>query len=163
MSVLAAKGFVGAGVSSGLKASGGLDLALIVNRGPEIAAAAVFTTNRCLANPIIWSKQVIADGTARAIILNSGGANCYTGPQGFQTTHATAEKVAELLGDSASDVLVCSTGLIGEQLDRDKLCPHALLQCCLSRIKSRLSTFQTCLVPSINRHRVATPFTRAHR
>ena len=121
MSVLAAKGFVGAGVSSGLKASGGLDLALIVNRGPEIAAAAVFTTNRCLANPIIWSKQVIADGTARAIILNSGGANCYTGSQGFQTTHATAEKVAELLRDSASDVLVCSTGLIGEQLDRDKL------------------------------------------
>jgi glutamate N-acetyltransferase/amino-acid N-acetyltransferase len=81
----------------------------------------VFTTNRCQANPIIWSKQVIADGEVSAIVLNSGGANCYTGPQGFQTTHSTAEKVAEVLEVSAGDVLVCSTGLIGEQLDLAKL------------------------------------------
>jgi glutamate N-acetyltransferase/amino-acid N-acetyltransferase len=81
----------------------------------------VFTTNRCQANPIIWSKQVIADGEVSAIVLNSGGANCYTGAQGFQTTHSTAEKVAEELKVSAGDVLVCSTGLIGEQLDLAKL------------------------------------------
>ena len=121
MSVLIPKGFSAAGVAAGLKSSGNLDLALIVNEGPDHSAAAVFTTNRCLANPIIWSKQVISDGQARAIILNSGGANCYTGAQGFQTTHATAEKVASLLDVAAADVLVCSTGLIGEQLDRDKL------------------------------------------
>lgn len=121
MTVTTAKGFLAAGVHAGLKKSGNLDLALVVNQGPLNAAAAVFTTNRCQANPIIWSKQVIADGQVSAIVLNSGGANCYTGPQGFQTTHATAEKVAEVLGVSAGDVLVCSTGLIGEQLDREKL------------------------------------------
>jgi glutamate N-acetyltransferase/amino-acid N-acetyltransferase len=117
VSVTAAAGFEAAGVAAGLKASGGLDLALVVNRGPSSAAAAVFTSNRAKANPIIWSQQVIADGVATAIVLNSGGANCFTGQQGFQTTHATAEAVAEAIGTSAGDVLVCSTGLIGEQLD----------------------------------------------
>jgi len=121
MSVTLAKGFVAAGVKSGLKKSGNRDLALVQNLGPLNSAAAVFTSNRCQANPILWSKQVIADGEVSAIVLNSGGANCYTGPQGFQTTHATAEAVAEALGISAGDVLVCSTGLIGEQLDREKL------------------------------------------
>ncbi len=121
MSVTLAKGFVAAGVKSGLKKSGNRDLALVQNLGPLNAAAAVFTSNRCQANPILWSKQVIADGAVSAIVLNSGGANCYTGSQGFQTTHATAEAVAEALGISAGDVLVCSTGLIGEQLDREKL------------------------------------------
>ena len=121
MTVTVAKGFLAAGVRAGLKASGNKDLALVVNQGPLKSAAAVFTTNRCQANPIVWSKQVIADGEVSAIVLNSGGANCYTGPQGFQTTHATAEKVAEVLHVSAGDVLVCSTGLIGEQLDLGKL------------------------------------------
>jgi len=121
MTVTAAKGFVAAGVAAGLKSSGKPDVSLVVNQGPLKSAAAVFTTNRCLANPVLWSKQVIADGQVEAIILNSGGANCYTGPEGFQTTHATAEKVAELLEVSAGDVLVCSTGLIGDQLDRPKL------------------------------------------
>ena len=121
MSVSFPAGFRAAGVASGLKASGNKDLALIVNDGPKQAAAAVFTSNRCKANPILWSQEVIKSGFARAIILNSGGANCYTGPQGFQTTHATAEKVGELLGTGAAEILVCSTGLIGEQLDRDKL------------------------------------------
>lgn len=121
MSVTAAKGFVAAGVKAGLKKSGNRDLALVQNLGPLKSAAAVFTSNRCQANPILWSKQVIADGEVSAIVLNSGGANCYTGPQGFQTTHATAEAVAEHLGISAGDVLVCSTGLIGEQLDREKV------------------------------------------
>ncbi len=121
MSVTAPKGFRAAGVACGLKSSGARDLALVVNDGPSSQAAAVFTSNRAKANPILWSQQVIADGTATAIVLNSGGANCFTGAQGFQTTHATAEAVAEALSVSAGDVLVCSTGLIGEQLNRDAL------------------------------------------
>ena len=121
MSVTVAKGFVASGVRAGLKKSGNLDLALVQNQGPLKSAATVFTTNRCQANPVIWSKQVIADGEVSAIVLNSGGANCYTGAEGFQTTHATAERVAEKLGVSAGDVLVCSTGLIGDQLDRAKM------------------------------------------
>ncbi|QAV68973.1 bifunctional glutamate N-acetyltransferase/amino-acid acetyltransferase ArgJ [Salinibacterium sp. UTAS2018] len=121
MSVTAAAGFEAAGVEAGLKASGGLDVALVVNRGPRFDAAAVFTSNRAQAHPIIWSKQVIDDGVVTAIALNSGGANCFTGPQGFQVTHATAEHVAEALDASAGDILVCSTGLIGEQLPQDKV------------------------------------------
>ncbi|MFM6971537.1 MAG: bifunctional glutamate N-acetyltransferase/amino-acid acetyltransferase ArgJ [Rhodoluna sp.] len=121
MTVTVAKGFIAGAVHAGLKKSGKLDLALVINQGPLKSAAVVFTSNRCQANPIIWSKQVIADGEVSAIVLNSGGANCYTGPEGFQTTHATAEKVAAELNLSAGDILVCSTGLIGDQLDREKL------------------------------------------
>lgn len=121
MSVTLAKGFVAAGVRAQIKKSGNLDLALVQNLGPLKSAAAVFTSNRCQANPILWSKQAIADGEISAIVLNSGGANCYTGPEGFQVTHKTAEAVAEALQISAGDVLVCSTGLIGEQLDVEKL------------------------------------------
>ncbi len=121
MSVTAASGFAAAGVVAGLKSSGRRDLAIVQNLGPLQVAAAVFTTNRCKANPVLWSEQVIADGTVSAIVLNSGGANCYTGAAGFQTTHATAEAVAERLEVSAADVLVCSTGLIGEQLDLELL------------------------------------------
>ncbi len=121
MSVTLAKGFLASGVKAGLKKSGAKDFALVQNLGPSFAAAAVFTTNRCQANPVIWSKEAIKDGQLTATVLNSGGANCYTGAQGFQTTHATAERVAVVLGCSAGDVLVCSTGLIGEQLDRDKI------------------------------------------
>ena len=121
MSVTHPRGFVAAGVESGLKGKGGKDIALVVNQGPSKAAAAVFTSNRAKANPVIWSQQVIADGIVNAIVLNSGGANCYTGARGFQVTHATAEHAATLLGESAGDVLVCSTGLIGEQLDLQKV------------------------------------------
>jgi glutamate N-acetyltransferase/amino-acid N-acetyltransferase len=116
-----AKGFAASGVACGLKTSGKKDLAVVVNQGPLQLASAVFTTNRCQANPILWSKEVIKDQKVSAIVLNSGGANCYTGPQGFQTTHATAEALANHLEVSSSDVLVCSTGLIGEQLDRERL------------------------------------------
>jgi glutamate N-acetyltransferase/amino-acid N-acetyltransferase len=96
MTVTSAKGFVAAGVRAGIKKSGNRDLALVQNLGPLNSAAAVFTSNRCQANPIIWSRQVILDGQVSAIVLNSGGANCYTGSQGFQVTHSTAEAVAEL-------------------------------------------------------------------
>lgn len=123
MTVTAAQGFEAAGVTAGLKSSGKPDLALVVNRGPLNSAAAVFTSNRAKANPVLWSQQVIADGAVSAIVLNSGGANCFTGSEGFQTTHLTAEAVGEALGMSAGDVLVCSTGLIGHQLDREKLLP----------------------------------------
>lgn len=121
MSVSEPKGFLASGVASGLKSNGKLDIALVTNGGPLDSVAAVFTANRCLANPIIWSKQVVAGGQAKAVVLNSGGANCYTGAEGFQTTHLTAERAADLLGIAASEVVVCSTGLIGEQLDRSKL------------------------------------------
>ena len=121
MSVTFAKGFEASGVSCGLKTSGNKDLAVVVNRGPLKLAAAVFTTNRCQANPILWSKEVIKDHKVEAIVLNSGGANCYTGSEGFQNTHATAEELAQALEVASGDVLVCSTGLIGEQLDRKKL------------------------------------------
>jgi glutamate N-acetyltransferase / amino-acid N-acetyltransferase len=113
VSVTHAKGFTASGVVAGLKSTGKPDLALVRNLGPHFAAAAVFTSNRAKANPILWSQQAMADGIAEAIILNSGGANCYTGAYGFQTTHATAEAVAAGLGVSSADVLVCSTGLIG--------------------------------------------------
>jgi glutamate N-acetyltransferase/amino-acid N-acetyltransferase len=119
VSVTAAKGFRASGVTAGLKPSGTPDVALVVNDGPSRAAAAVFTSNRFKANPVLWSEQVVRDGRVRAVVLNSGGANCGTGPEGFQTTHATAERVAELLGDGAGDVAVCSTGLIGPQLPRE--------------------------------------------
>ncbi|KID27916.1 glutamate N-acetyltransferase [Prauserella sp. Am3] len=121
MSITSPKGFRAAGVTAGLKASGKPDVALVVNDGPSDIAACVYTSNRCKANPVLWSEQVTADGRAKAVVLNSGGANCYTGPEGFQTTHASAELVAERLGLGAIDVVVCSTGLIGEQLERDRL------------------------------------------
>lgn len=113
MSVTAAQGFEAAGVVAGLKSTGKPDLALVVNRGPLKVGAAVFTSNRAKANPIIWSQQAIADGVVEAVVLNSGGANCFTGSFGFQTSHLTAEKVGEALDVSAGDVIVCSTGLIG--------------------------------------------------
>ncbi|CAN5188316.1 bifunctional glutamate N-acetyltransferase/amino-acid acetyltransferase ArgJ [soil metagenome] len=121
MSVTQPKGFEAAGTAAGLKSTGAKDVALVVNRGPSSAAACVFTSNRSKANPVIWSEQVIADGVVSAIVLNSGGANCYTGAQGFQVSHSTAEHAGELLGVSAGDVLICSTGLIGDQLDLTKV------------------------------------------
>ncbi len=115
------RGFRAAGVTAGLKESGRPDLALVVNDGPDHHAAAVFTTNRVLAAPVTWSRQVLTDGRVDAVVLNSGGANACTGPQGFLDTHRTAEKVADVLGVSAADVAVCSTGLIGELLRMDSL------------------------------------------
>jgi glutamate N-acetyltransferase / amino-acid N-acetyltransferase len=119
VSVTTPNGFRAAGVTAGLKASGGKDVALVVNDGPRFDSASVFTANRCKANPVLWSQEVVKDGVVRAVVLNSGGANCYTGPEGFQTTHAVAERVADRLGIGAIDVVVCSTGLIGLSNDRD--------------------------------------------
>ncbi|MGN9793918.1 bifunctional glutamate N-acetyltransferase/amino-acid acetyltransferase ArgJ [Streptomyces sp. NPDC054847] len=123
MSVTAAKGFTAAGIAAGIKANGNPDLALVVNTGPRRAAAGVFTSNRVKAAPVLWSEQVLTGGEVSAVVLNSGGANACTGPKGFQDTHATAEKVAEVLGHSAGEVAVASTGLIGVLLPMDKLLP----------------------------------------
>src|SRR3954454_5433395 len=121
MSVTAPRGFRAAGITAGLKPSGTKDLALVVNDGPDHASASVFTSNRCKANPVLWSQEVAKDGVVRAIVLNSGGANCYTGAEGFQTTHAVAERAATGIGIGAVDVVVCSTGLIGLVNDRQML------------------------------------------
>ena len=121
MSVTGPQGFRASGVVAGLKSTGAKDLALVVNDGPQHDSASVFTANRCKANPILWSQEVVKDGVVRAVVLNSGGANCYTGPDGFQTTHAVAEQVAGHLGIGAVDVVVCSTGLIGLANDRQAL------------------------------------------
>jgi glutamate N-acetyltransferase/amino-acid N-acetyltransferase len=121
VSVTAAAGFRAVGVAAGIKAGGAPDLALVVNDGPSDIAAAVFTTNRVKAAPVLWSQQVIADQRLRAVVLNSGGANACTGPAGFADTHRTAEAVAGALGVGAGEVAVCSTGLIGERLPMDAL------------------------------------------
>ncbi|RZE52323.1 bifunctional ornithine acetyltransferase/N-acetylglutamate synthase [Streptomyces albidoflavus] len=123
MSVTAAQGFTAAGIAAGIKANGNPDVALVVNTGPRRSAAGVFTANRVKAAPVLWSEQVVKDGQVAAVVLNSGGANACTGPQGFQDTHATAEKAAEILGEGAGDIAVASTGLIGELLPMDKLLP----------------------------------------
>jgi glutamate N-acetyltransferase/amino-acid N-acetyltransferase len=104
-----------------LKSSGALDLTLIENTGPRFDAAAVYTSNKVVAAPVIWSREVTKGKLVRAAVLNSGGANACTGPQGFADTHYTAEKVADLLGISSGEVVVCSTGLIGELLPMPKI------------------------------------------
>jgi glutamate N-acetyltransferase / amino-acid N-acetyltransferase len=115
------QGFISGATSAGLKSNGDLDITLIQNLGPKFECAAVFTSNKVVAAPVIWSKQIASSGAAKAIILNSGGANACTGPQGFADTHQTAEFVADQLQISSSDVLVCSTGLIGELLPMEKV------------------------------------------
>jgi glutamate N-acetyltransferase/amino-acid N-acetyltransferase len=121
VSITVPQGFRASGVVAGLKASGRPDVAVVVNDGPRHDAAAVFTSNRVVAAPVTWSRQVLTDGRVDAVVLNSGGANACTGPQGFADTHASAEHLAAALGVSAGDVAVCSTGLIGELLPMDRL------------------------------------------
>jgi glutamate N-acetyltransferase/amino-acid N-acetyltransferase len=115
------QGFRSASIAAGLKSTGALDLTLIHNQGPLFMGAAVFTSNKVVAAPVIWSRQVAKGGTVRAAVLNSGGANACTGPQGFADTHKTAERVGHLLNVSAGEVIVCSTGLIGELLPMEKI------------------------------------------
>ncbi len=124
--VTAPAGFRATGIAAGIKASGALDLALVFNEGPDYAAAGVFTRNQVKAAPVLWTQQVLTTGRLRAVILNSGGANACTGPDGFADTHATAEAVAAALSDwgtetGAIEVAVCSTGLIGDRLPMDKV------------------------------------------
>jgi glutamate N-acetyltransferase/amino-acid N-acetyltransferase len=121
MTVTMPKGFRAAGVTAGLKSSGKPDMAVVINDGPQTAAAAVFTSNRCKANPVLWSHEAMKSGSAKAVVINSGGANCYTGPAGFAATHATAELAADLLSAGAIDIQVMSTGLIGLLNDKDAL------------------------------------------
>ena len=119
MSVTAARGFRAAGVRAGLKASGKPDLALVVNDGPLDTAAGVFTSNRVVAAPVVWSRRLLAgqeggqSGQARAVVLNSGSANACTGDQGLRDTEATAACAAGLLETEPGQVLVCYTGVIG--------------------------------------------------
>ena len=120
MTVTAARGFRAAGVAAGLKREG-RDVALVVNDGPDHHAAGVLTRNRVQAAPVLWTRQVLVDGRVDAVLLNSGGANACTGPEGFGDTHHSAEHVAGVLGVSAADVAVCSTGLIGERLPLERL------------------------------------------
>ena len=115
------QGFRSASIAAGLKSTGALDLTLIENQGPQFTAAAVFTTNKVVAAPVIWSRQVAKGEIVRAVVLNSGGANACTGPQGFSDTHKTAEHVGQLLNVSSGEVIVCSTGLIGELLPMSKI------------------------------------------
>jgi glutamate N-acetyltransferase/amino-acid N-acetyltransferase len=115
------RGFRSASIAAGLKSTGALDLTLIENQGPHFNAAAVFTTNKVVAAPVIWSRQVAKGQIVRAVVLNSGGANACTGPQGFADTHKTAEHVGQLLNVSSGEVIVCSTGLIGELLPMPKI------------------------------------------
>lgn len=122
MSVTFAQGFSAAGVEAGISATPGKkDVALVVNEGPLMAAAGVFTTNRFCAAPVQWSRKAVADGSLKAVILNSGGANACTGEAGYAQSVATAHEVAGLLGTEDGEVAVCSTGLIGELLPLDKV------------------------------------------
>jgi len=121
VSVTAANGFTASGVAAGIKPSGTPDVALIVNHGPLRAAAGVFTGNRIKAAPVLWSQQVLRAGKVSAVVLNAGNANACTGALGFQHTHRTAEEVGALLDESSAEVAVCSTGIIGEYLDIEKL------------------------------------------
>jgi glutamate N-acetyltransferase / amino-acid N-acetyltransferase len=123
VTVTSAAGFRAAGVTAGIKKSGQRDLAVVVNDGPSFAAAGVFTSNRVKAAPVLWTEQVVKGGLVRAVVLNSGGANACTGPDGFADTHHTAERLAKALAVSAGEIAVCSTGLIGERLPMDKLLP----------------------------------------
>jgi glutamate N-acetyltransferase/amino-acid N-acetyltransferase len=123
VSVTAPLGFRAAGAVAGLKASGDRDVAVVINDGPSRAAAATFTSNRVKAAPVLWTRQVVEGQRVRAVALNSGGANACTGPLGFQDTHLAAERLADALGDSAGEMAVCSTGLIGERLAMDKILP----------------------------------------
>lgn len=121
MSITEPRGFRAAGIAAGIKSNGKADLALVVNDGPEQLAAGVFTNNRVFAAPVKWSRQALANGQLRAVLLNSGGANACTGPAGYADTMASAARVAELLGCTDQEVAVCSTGLIGERLPMEKV------------------------------------------
>jgi glutamate N-acetyltransferase/amino-acid N-acetyltransferase len=116
------QGFRAAGVSAGIKANGGLDLALLVSETPATAAA-VFTINRAQAAPVLVSREHLSrsGGVARAVIVNSGCANACTGDEGLQVAHTMAADTARLVGCPVEQVLVASTGVIGVALPLEKI------------------------------------------
>jgi glutamate N-acetyltransferase / amino-acid N-acetyltransferase len=119
--VAAPSGFRAAGVAAGIKKSG-LDVSLVA-ADARASAAAVFTTNKAQAAPVVIAREYIAasGGHARAVVINSGCANACTGPEGLQTAKAMADAVSAALGCEPTDVLVASTGVIGVALDRDRV------------------------------------------
>ncbi|MDO4260386.1 MAG: bifunctional glutamate N-acetyltransferase/amino-acid acetyltransferase ArgJ [Actinomycetaceae bacterium] len=121
MGVTAPTGFRAGGVAAGIKSSGGRDLALVINDGPQVASAGVFTSNRVCAAPVRLSRTHLAAGPITAVILNSGGANACTGQRGEDDALATAQKVATELDIPVEKVAVASTGLIGLPLPMDAL------------------------------------------
>jgi glutamate N-acetyltransferase / amino-acid N-acetyltransferase len=120
--ITAPAGFRAAGVAAGIKKTGALDLALIASDTPA-AAAGVFTTNKTIAAPVIVSREHLdrSGGQATAIVVNSGCANACTGPEGMAVTRSTADFVASVLHCQPTDVLVASTGVIGVQLELEKV------------------------------------------
>lgn len=121
MSVTTPKGFIASGVACGLKSNGKRDLAVVVNNGPEFTSAAVTTSNRVFAAPVAWTRQAVRAGTLHAVVLNSGGANACTGEKGYSDAVATAHLAGSELGVVPGQVAICSTGLIGELLNMDKI------------------------------------------
>ena len=111
--VTAPKGFSAAATSAGIKASGKPDMAVVVNEGPKNAAAAVFTRNKVFAAPVKVSREVIKGGALSAVVFNSGNANACTGAQGVEDAKAMQQLTAEGIGVDASQIAVCSTGIIG--------------------------------------------------
>lgn len=115
-----AKGFTAAGVKAGIKKSGNLDVAVIYTKTQAVVAG-TFTQNKVAAAPVYVSKEVVATGTAHAIVANAGCANACTGQQGLDDAHKMAQIAADELGVNANDVIVGSTGVIGVNLPMDKL------------------------------------------
>jgi glutamate N-acetyltransferase/amino-acid N-acetyltransferase len=119
--VTAPSGFVASGVVAGLKTGGDLDVALVAASAGPVPAAAVFTTNKVAAAPVVVSRRHISAGIARAVVINAGNANACTGAQGVKDAETTAAVMAELLGGEAGHMVVSSTGVIGVPLPIGKL------------------------------------------
>lgn len=119
--VTAPQGFSAAATKAGIKPSGKTDLAVVVNDGPDCAAAAVFTRNKVFAAPVKVSRAAVAAGQLRAIVFNSGNANACTGEQGLQDAQTMQRLTAEGIGAEPAQVAVCSTGIIGDQLPMQKV------------------------------------------
>jgi glutamate N-acetyltransferase/amino-acid N-acetyltransferase len=120
MSVTAAKGFVASGVHCGIRKKGRRDLALLRSLEPATGAG-MFTINKFLAAPVVLCKEHLDAAQPQAVVVNSGVANAATGEQGLADARATAGEVSRLLGVAPEEVLVLSTGVIGEPLPLDKV------------------------------------------
>lgn len=123
MSVTFPRGFVAGSAVAGLKSSGALDVCVVASTTDSTTAAAVLTSNRVSAAPVRWTREAVAAGAVRAVVLNSGGANACTGPQGMEDARSMALAVAGANGWQAQEVAVCSTGLIGVHLPMARVTP----------------------------------------